>query len=285
MVYRNICAAVGQQGELNLDQAVSSLLTEPELSALATIGDRNYWDEITLGMLLNHSSGIQDYLNAFASDDEALAAFADPEKQYRFTDVMALAIAQGDAAFAPGNGQQYCNTCYIMLGEIIRRVIGAPWQQAIRADTLNPAGMESTVFGEALTMSQDQQRLKGQYKGKRSQMPFSLAGSAGEILSTREDLHRFLAYWRNDPSMVAIREMQTRPIAAEVPAGEKAWGYGLYSYSDLLGHAGQTFGFQTYIGIDPDSGNQYFIVANEASLPVELLLPALKPLADALGTD
>jgi D-alanyl-D-alanine carboxypeptidase len=274
-----------EQGELNLDQAVSSLLTEPELSALATIGDRNYWDQITLGMLLNHSSGIQDYLNAFASDDEALAAFADPEKKYRFTDVMALAIAQGDAAFVPGTGRQYCNTCYIMLGEIIRRVIDAPWQQAIRADTLNPAGMESTVFGEALTKGQNQQRLKGHFKGKQSQMPFSLAGSAGEILSTREDLHRFLAFWRNDPSMVAIREMQTRPIPSEVPAGEKGWGYGLYRSSGLLGHAGQTFGFQTYIGIDPDSGNRYVIVANEASLPVELLLPALKPLADGLGTD
>lgn len=274
-----------ERGELNLDQPVSSLLTDPELSALATIGDRNYWTEITLSMLLNHSSGIQDYLNAYASDDEALEAFGDPERQYSFTDLMALTIAQGDAVFVPGTGRQYCNTCYIMLGEIIRRVSGSPWKQAVRVDTLNPAGMESTVFGEALTEGQDQQRLKGHFKGKPSQMPFSLADSAGELVSTREDLHRFLAFWRNDSSMGAVREMQTRPIPAEVPTGEKGWGYGIYKYSGLLGHAGQTFGFQSYIGFNPNTRAQYVIVANEASLPVELLLSTLKSLADALETE
>ena len=55
-------------------------------------------------------------------------------------------MARQPVTFAPGARNQYCNGCYIVLGEIIARVSGVPYERYVQEHVFAPAGMTNTGF-------------------------------------------------------------------------------------------------------------------------------------------
>jgi len=52
-----------ENGKLSLETPVSRFFNSPEYRKLGNFKGENYWDKITVEMLLNHTSGMIDYLN------------------------------------------------------------------------------------------------------------------------------------------------------------------------------------------------------------------------------
>ncbi len=97
--------------------------------------------EITVRMLMNHTSGLARY-----ELDERFSAdlTQEPERVWRPEDRLAY-VLDAEPPFAAGRGWQYSDTNYIVLGMIIERVTGAPYYEEMRRRLLVPFKLRDTV--------------------------------------------------------------------------------------------------------------------------------------------
>ena len=92
----------------------------------------------TIQQLLTHAAGVADFFGpAF---DQA------PKDRFRSnTDYFNL-VSSLPARFTPGARSEYCNGCYITLGEIIARASGMSYEDYVRDHIFKPAGMPATGY-------------------------------------------------------------------------------------------------------------------------------------------
>lgn len=99
--------------------------------------------------------------------------------------------------FAPGERREYCNGCYVVLGEIIERVEDEPFEAVIQRVVFDPAGMKRSGYFNAQNPPENVARLYGRADGPGSryidmQDRHGDAGSgAGGAYSTADDLLKF----------------------------------------------------------------------------------------------
>lgn len=167
---------LAQEGTLSLDDSV-----ERWLPRLLPNGD-----QITIRQLLNHTSGLYDYLNDPAFDE---TVFRDPHRVWYPAELVRYAVQRG-TYFAPGAGWFYSNTNYIVLGMIVERVSGQSLASNIRSRMLNPLKLKHTFFESAEPMPAGiVHGYVGQYD--YTDVDMSFAWAAGGMVSTTEDLGRF----------------------------------------------------------------------------------------------
>ena len=140
-----------EKGKLSLNTPINKFFPDGKIKNLANFKGKNYWDKVTVEMLLNHTSGFIDYLNVYGDDEKALKIFSVKGKVYVSEELIDLAIAHGDANFIPGEKFKYCNTGYIILGDIISKLSGMNWRDYIQKNIFDKVGMKNTYFGSRLT--------------------------------------------------------------------------------------------------------------------------------------
>jgi CubicO group peptidase (beta-lactamase class C family) len=203
---------------------------------------------ITIGQLLDHTSGLGDYLRP-----QNLAAIAVARTA---TDLLKLALA-APPAFAPGTRRAYSNSGYVVLGAVIERVAGESWAAFVQSDILDRAGMRDTRFdgvGGAAPVS----RLPGAGLPAR-------ASPAGGMFSTAADLSRLLT--------ALFGGRLVSPATLDVlltPRPDPAGGPGVSGYGFLvrqaprakLGSGGGAPGVNADVAYFPGSGWQLVALAN-----------------------
>ena len=257
-----------EEGKLSLDTKINTFYKEGEITKLANYKGKNYWDKITVGMLMKHTSGFIDYLNVYEDDAKALKILGGKEKHYTFKQLIHQAVTFGDANFKPGEHYKYCNTGYIILGDIIHKVSGMDWHDYIQKHIFDKAGMIHTYFGSRIPKNLRETMPKGYMKFKEVYMPPSLADSAGEIISSLDDLAKLMKAWGTgklykDPKTLKFQltkgfMLQTDKIS------NLYYGYAIMRIEGFYGHGGQTFGFQSYMTINPKSGDVYIVNTNDS---------------------
>jgi D-alanyl-D-alanine carboxypeptidase len=124
--------AVGQlvsQGRLALTDTIGKWLPDyPNPKARAA----------TVDQLLNHQAGIADFFGP-AFDAAPKSQFASNADYYRFVSAQPL-------LFDPGTNRQYCNGCYVVLGEIIAKVSGQSYEDYVGEHVFKPARMSGAGF-------------------------------------------------------------------------------------------------------------------------------------------
>ncbi len=220
-------------------------------------------------MLLNHTSGIIDYLNVYGSDKKAMRKLGKKGKVYTFEELMDLAIQHGDMNFEPGSEFKYCNTGYVILGDIISKVTGEDWRMYIEQNIFKVAGLQATFFGSLITDSVEQRKMEGYFKGRKASMPPTLAGSAGEIVSCIEDLEKFITSWSEGlffekEETLSLHKKQGFQLMYPQKTQKIQYGYGIMNIDGYYGHGGQTFGFQTFLGYHIADDRMYVIGSNDA---------------------
>jgi D-alanyl-D-alanine carboxypeptidase len=204
-------------------------------------------NEITVRMLLQHTSGLYNYLRSLPLGG------ADLEK-VRFThyspeELVAIATAQ-PLDFRPGTKYSYSNTNYTVLGMLIGKTTGHAWGDEVTRRILLPLGMRQT------SVPGDRTRIPGPHAhgyqdmdGKLvdvTELNPSFAGAAGEMISTTADLDTFvraLAAGRLVPPGL-LKEMTTPRSATE------EYGLGLQTRTTpcgipVFGHTGGIPGYGT----------------------------------------
>src|SRR5438874_4273374 len=91
----------------------------------------HYGRAITIRMLLNHTSGLQDYEDLMPQPDPKL-----PVGQTQIDDlsVVELLKHQNSTKFAPGSKWEYSNSGYVLLGVIVRKVSGESFPDLLRSE-------------------------------------------------------------------------------------------------------------------------------------------------------
>jgi D-alanyl-D-alanine carboxypeptidase len=125
-------AAIGQliaAGRVKLTDTLGNLLPDyPNVDAKPA----------TVEQLLAFQVGIADFFgDAFARADKS--QFQANRDFYAF-------VAPKPLAFLPGERTLYCNGCYIVLGEIIAKVAGLPYERYVEERVFKPAGMKTAGF-------------------------------------------------------------------------------------------------------------------------------------------
>ena len=121
---------LAEKGKLSLDDNLKGFF--PDFP--------DYAKEITVRHLLNHTSGIRDYLQL-----AYLKGFGDDD-HYTDADVMEWLVRQSDLNFKPGEEFLYSNSGYWLLGQIVNKAAGMNMADFAMKEIFIPLGMESTHF-------------------------------------------------------------------------------------------------------------------------------------------
>ena len=139
-------------------------------------------DRITLKMLLQHRSGIPDWIE-------------DPE--FPWTTSLANVneylelILDDPAEFEPGRRYDYSNTNYLLIGNILDKTLGYDHQKYIQNEILVPLGLTHT-FGELSDADSDKvsSGYYTEYDGDVKMLDFTAPG--GSMIATAQDVGIFL---------------------------------------------------------------------------------------------
>jgi D-alanyl-D-alanine carboxypeptidase len=270
------------EGRLSLDDTVDRWLPG------VVEGNGNDGRAITIRQLLQHTSGLPEYLEGFTW------LFAqDTFEQRRFetvTEVQALEAAMRQApAFAPGTSWAYSNTNYLLAGMLIERITGRSWQEEVRRRIIEPLGLHDTTApdtepGLPQPHAIGYERFPGpdatdddQDYGEpidATELNPSWGGAAGAMISTTEDGNRFLqALMRGR----VLKPAQLAEMKRTVPTDDEfrenwpgaRYGLGLMlvpnSCGGAWGHGGDIQGFKTRNGVTGDGSRSVVVSMNTDS--------------------
>lgn len=162
-----------ERGKLSLPDSICKYVSDcPEA-----------WQPVTVRQLLNHTSGIPDYVSApdfmrtislRLTSDDLIANFKNKPLQ-----------------FASGANFSYSNSNYILLGRIIEKVSGQPFAVFLQENIFAPLKMENSGYDDNSTLlkhraigyiKQPDRIINARY------MDMTNAYAAGGLYSTAEDL-------------------------------------------------------------------------------------------------
>ncbi|MFK7947049.1 MAG: serine hydrolase domain-containing protein [Saprospiraceae bacterium] len=124
-----------QDGSMNINDPISKHI--PEVAEKIENGD-----DITVAMLVNHTSGIYDVAGDLGFN---LAVINDFSKHW--TSEKIIKYLEGKpATHSPGETQRYSNSNTMLVGLIIDEVAGRHHSALLQNRILEPLGMESTVY-------------------------------------------------------------------------------------------------------------------------------------------
>ncbi len=153
------------------------------------------WRDVTVRHLLSHTSGLPNYLDRpnsmeWAAREHTVRQLIDSFKDW-------------PPVFAPGERSAYSNSNYVLLGAIVEKVSGLPFDRFVETSIFAPLGMTATSCGASV---KDLSHLATAYEPTRTAddqldwsrlvvaRPYSLSSvyAAGGCVSSLRDLARFL---------------------------------------------------------------------------------------------
>lgn len=216
-----------EQGLVDLHVPVSTYVPEVPVD-----------ERITTHHLLTHTSGLFNYTSL-----PDLSEFMGIE--HTPAEVMAR-IEDKPLDFEPGDGWQYSNTGYILLGMIVENVTGQSFADALQDRLLDPLGLTATAYDDGTTVYPN--AASGYSRSSRGlrqadHLDPSVPYAAGMMRSTMGDLMRWsdaLFEGRVFESPETLALMNTAHAA--VPNNENAaYGYGVFVGTAPVGDQRVTF--------------------------------------------
>lgn len=242
-----------ERGQLDLDAPVQRYLPG--------FAPRNPFDvPVTLRALLGHRAGIVR--------EGPVGHYFDPSQPTLQATVASL--NDTELVFAPGSAFKYSNPGVGVVGEVVARATGKPFEVALRELVLEPLGLRDSDFAPRADLVARQARgVMWTYDGRAIPTPeFAFGfGPAANLRSTVTDLVRFARSWfpsatRGVLSPQALQRMWQ-------PADGTARGCGLgffvrdFAGHRQVGHDGAVYGFASALRALPDDGIAVAVVCTK----------------------
>ena len=191
----------------------------------------------------------------------------------------------------PGTRYEYSNYAFGLLGRIVTKASGVPYEKYVQTQILAKLHMDSSTFDFSQVPASSRAigyRLQpdGSYL-EEAPLPRGAFSSAGALLTTAADLGKYVAFhlsaWpsRDDADDGPVRRSSVREMSHmwtpsnltvsrsrdTLQATESGYGYGLRISTDcrfehIVGHGGGLPGFGSYMAWLPDYGVGMFAMAN-----------------------
>lgn len=242
-----------EQGKIKLDGKLSDYLPDYR---------KDIGQKVTIHQLLNHTSGIPSYtgLPGF---------FNDVSRDPYSVDDFVRKYASNDLQFEPGSKFSYNNSGYFLLGAIIEKVTGQPYERVLKEKIFDPLGMKNTGYDHYATILE--KRASGYLKTpdgyvNAPYLDMSLPYAAGSMYSTVDDLYLWDQALYTDRLLSAqSKELMYKPTLND-------YAYGWFITKAKLGtgtetvpsinHGGGINGFNTLIMRYPVQKNLVVLLDN-----------------------
>jgi CubicO group peptidase (beta-lactamase class C family) len=264
-----------QQGKLSLDDPISKFL--PDLTRAK---------DVTVRMVLSHTSGYQDYW----PEDYVMVSMLQPTTAQHILDVW----GKKPLDFEPGTKWQYSNTNYVIAGRIVEQLSGDSLVHLLQTNIFTPLGMSGVLNTDAARLPAGDPL--GYYRhalGPLRPAPKEGAGwmfAAGELAMSAKDLALWNISIMNQSLLKAASyEEMFKPVMLK---DGKSSGYGLgFFILDHNGvkayeHSGEVSGLVSENIVYPQQKISITVLTNEdASSAAAGIARALAPmLIDATQT-
>ena len=242
--------------------------------------------EPTLRRMLAHASGLQ---REFAG--EMWESMEDLPREE-----LLAGLADAEQVLEPASHWHYSNLAFALLGEVVERCSGQPWERFITDRFLEPLGMERT------TLEADAPAASGFFVDpyeervhREGNIVLRRAAAAGQLWSTTADMARWGAFLAEpDPAVMApatAEQMHAVQVMAEPSRWLRAWGLGvaLHRRGDriLAGHGGAMPGFRAELVYSRPERIGVVLLVNSSAWPTgeETALRLAEAALDDLPTE
>ncbi len=223
-----------EQGRLSLDDRLGDLLPDEKMSENAA--------EIRVRHLLSHTSGIVNSLDTLNFD--------------------------------PGSDFSYSNMGYGLLGGIVAKAVGLPYDDTLHLEILAPLGMARTA-SYAFSRFNENAPLAIAYEPNfdrfddgvfeevpNPSMQIYSGGSAGGYYSSAPDLLRFAEGLRKGDIISEASLAEMRKPKTELGTDKYGYGIMLWHGDGIWGHAGDLPGADADLEFYGDTGVVAIVLAN-----------------------
>ena len=213
-----------EQGLLSFDMPIINVLTELSLE----------WQDITIDHLLNHQSGIPDFLNDLKLDNWI--------DDLTNKTVLAHFSVHDELEFSPGTKTEYSNSGYLLLAEIIERISGEHFEDYMMNHFFKPFGMTDSYINDENTSPRANDALNfATQKTVFGYSSFNVNGSTGQV-SSLNDLQHFIS---------AL--LQGHVVSSDT----------INLYAGRINHDGSNDGFRSLMVLFQQDNWQLIILAND----------------------
>jgi D-alanyl-D-alanine carboxypeptidase len=231
-------------------------------------------EAVTLRQLLQHTSGLAEYIQAPAFGEQLNA---DPTRYFSPTELTGF-VREAPLEFAPGSEYHYSDTDNIAAALMEEKASGLSYQRLLAKVVFKPLGMRSSSL--PVTEKMPRPFLHG-YDVEPPKNPEDVsellnpagAWASGGIVSTPLDLSRFVRSYV--PTMLRVgrgMEGPFRPGSSSPPGpGKNFAGLGIFRYElgcgTVYGHTGSFPGYRVFIAASADGKRSVVFVANAQIIP------------------
>ncbi|NOK10699.1 serine hydrolase domain-containing protein [Corallococcus exercitus] len=248
------------EGRVDLDRPVQDYL--PRLLPAGV------YAPITVRQLLNHTHGLPG-VPVPQKDPEWF--FENRFRRFSPRELVSLALPPGPR-FAPGTRQEYGNIGYIVAGLLIEQVTGRPYGDAVRERILRPLHLRDTfVPGNDVTIPGRHAHGYEEVTPEDGPCPAgaipygtrclvdvteasqSVPWAAGEMISTAEDLDRFLVALFQG-RLLPRKQLEELFTVPDLPGASYSAGLTRYEINGVLfwGKSGDRHGYNNGMGATRD---------------------------------
>ncbi|MER6300092.1 serine hydrolase domain-containing protein [Kitasatospora sp. NPDC001539] len=277
---------LAEEGRIDLDKPLRDYLPAGTLPA--------GWD-MTGRQVMEHRAGVYDHTNDLLEQpgEETTSAFEARirTKVYNPADLVAMSVRHGQQ-YTPGTRYSYSNTDFVLMGLAVEHLTGRPYPDVLRDRILEPLGLDRTSFVVP------DQRIEGRHitgyltnddRTKplldSTEQTGSWVWSAGAVISSAEDLDRFLTALMAGGNGGLVSDASLKQMEAVLPTPTARISYGLglrrisLSCGDVYGHGGIVQGYQTQSFTTPDGQRSVVVFANASNngAVTQGLMNALEP--------
>ncbi|MFN2567169.1 MAG: serine hydrolase [Gemmatimonadaceae bacterium] len=230
--------------------------------------------EITLLDLSTHRSSLTRMPTNMVAD----AAGAYPK--YSIQDLYAF-LAEHQLRRDIGSEYEYSNIAVALLGHVLERVTGKPYEELVQERILRPLGMTMTstkVEGpirEWMTVGHDERGFVAPYR-EWPELP-----AMGALRSNAEDLLRFVAanVGPADSRLERVMRSAQEPRNTVNPNTDIGLNWQIMKFGNkkIIAHGGATQGFRAFVGFDPDARVGAVVLANYPAPTADFVLHLINP--------
>ncbi len=236
------------------------------------------WNNITIRMICNHSSGIYNYTDK--SPTLAGPVKANPMKIWQQQELVDIAYP-APLYFIPGSAHHYSNTNTIIAGMIIEKLTGNTFPYELKKRILEPLKLYNTAYPADNFMWGN---YSHGYSWGENESPLpdvteafnpSYSGFAGAMISDIYDLKTWVQVLVKG-SLISS-SLQTERLNAISASEISGYGLGIANLGTtngkkLWGHAGTIFGFKTLAYYWPEKNITFILMFNNASFDPTMIL-------------
>jgi CubicO group peptidase (beta-lactamase class C family) len=252
-----------EKGQIDLAAPISRYLPDyPQPNA----------DRITIHQLLNHTSGIPGYTELPEFGGTARL----PSKPAEFMKM----FSRLELLFDPGAKFSYSNSGYFLLGVILEKVGGKPYEQLLRERIFDPLNMNQSGYDSTRPLLEKRAAgydatLDGYVNTGYLDMgePFA----AGSLYSSVDDLLKW------DQALYTEQVLSNASKQKMFTPGLASYGYAFFIHKGAvttIEHGGGINGFNTQITRDIEPKRLYVLLNNTGGAPLTEMVNGLRAILD-----